>query len=192
MPADATTTRAYEGRRTLIIGDVNSGKTHLTEQVLADWTAQGRSGDIAVLDLAPEARGGIGGPLALPRGFQGIYLATPIVPPRLQARSEEEAEALAQANARAIEGLFVHPDLAACSILVVNDATLYLQAGNYKRLIEVLRSAATVLINAYYGESFPDYRLSREERRRTNRLIQDCDRVIRLHGPHPTPLRTKG
>jgi hypothetical protein len=187
MPVDSKTTRACEGRRTLIIGDVNSGKTHFTEQVLAAWTAQGRSRDIVVLDLAPEARRSIGGPLALPPDFAGIYLAAPIVPPRLQARNEEEAEALAQANARSIEHLFGHPGLATCSILVINDATLYLQAGHYDRLIAVLQPVETVLINAYYGESFPDYRLSRRERRLTDRLIQDCHRVIRLSGRHTSP-----
>jgi hypothetical protein len=180
MPENCGSTQSYDGRRTLIIGDVNTGKTRLTEEVLACWVAQGRSPQIAVLDLAPETSEGIGGRLKLPEGFQGFYLATPIVPPRLKARTEEEAERLAEANAAAIESLLQDSRLGTCSILIINDVTLYLQAGRYEHLHQVFCSAETALINAYYGQSFPDYRLSRRERRRTDRLIKDCDHILRL------------
>ena len=180
MTGSKENTGKYDGRRTLIIGDVNTGKTRLTEQALASWTAQGRSKSVVVLDLAPQPRGGIGGLLARPAGFQGVYLATPIVPPRLSARDEIEADALARANAEAIEVLLENARRIAAPILVINDVTLYLQAGRYERLMAVIHTAGTALINAYYGHSFPDYRLSRQERRLTDRLIQDCDRMIRL------------
>ena len=84
MPESEKTTTAYDGRRTLVIGDVNTGKTRLTEKVLACWVAQGRSRDIVVLDLAPETQESIGGRIHLPAGFQGVVLATAIVPPRLR------------------------------------------------------------------------------------------------------------
>jgi len=180
MPADTISTRDYDGRRTLIVGDVNSGKTRLTESVLAAWTARGRSREIAVLDLAPQTRRGIGGRLALPQGFLGVYQAPAVTPPRLTAKTEEEAEELARANAAAIDPFLQNPGLAERTILVINDATLYLQAGDYDPFLQVIRSAATALINAYYGHSFPDFRLSRRERLLTERLIQDCDRIIRL------------
>ena len=96
------------------------------------------------------------------------------------AKTEEEAERLARANAAAIDPLLQDPRLAERTILVVNDATLYLQAGTYDHFLRVIRSAETTLINAYYGHSFPDYRLSRRERLLTDRLMEDCDRVIRL------------
>jgi len=178
MPADTISTRDYDGRRTLIVGDVNSGKTRLTESVLAAWTAQGRSREIAVLDLAPQTRRGIGGRLALPQGFSGVYKAPAVTPPRLTAKTEVEAEELARANAAAIDPLLQDSRLLDDPILIINDATLYLQAGAYKRFLRVIRSAATALVNAYYGHSFPDFRLSRRERRLTDRLMQDCDRVI--------------
>ena len=180
MTGSKENTGKYDGRRTLIIGDVNTGKTRLTEQALASWTAQGRSKSVVVLDLAPQPRGGIGGRLARPAGFQGVCLATPIVPPRLSARDEGEAEALARANAEAIEVLLENARRIAAPILVINDVTLYLQAGNYEQLLRVVQASGTVLINAYYGNSFPEYALSQRERRRTERLIQDCDRIIRL------------
>jgi hypothetical protein len=180
MPTTTISKRDYDGQRTLIIGDVNSGKTRLTEGILAAWTTQGRSPDITVLDLAPQTRQSIGGRLAIPQGFEGVYQAPAITPPRLTAKTEEEAEKLARANAEAIAPLLREPRLAGCPILIINDATLYLQAGNYDDFLRVIRSAETALINAYYGHSFPDFRLSHRERLLTERLIQDCDRIIRL------------
>lgn len=179
MPGSENTTVDYDGRRTLVIGDVNTGKTRLTEEVLARWIAQDRSHEIVVLDLAPETKGTIGGRIHLPADFQGVDLSTTIVPPRLSGRDENEATALAKGNAAAIETLFQDPRLETCSILVINDVTLYLQAGSYERLWAVIEPIGTVLINAYYGQSFPDYQLSRQERRLTERLIKDCHRVIR-------------
>jgi hypothetical protein len=183
MPGREKTTTEYDDRRTLIIGDVNTGKTRLTEHVLACWVAQVRSKEITVLDFAPETQESIGGRIQLPADFQGVVLATPIVPPRLRGRDEDEADTLAQANAAAIENLLRDARLANSSILVINDVTLYLQAGQYDHLWAVIQPVATVLINAYYGHSFPDYHLSRRERQLTDRLIQDCDRVIRLPDP---------
>ena len=173
-------TADYDGRRTLVIGDVNTGKTRFTEAILARWIAQDRSHEIIVLDLAPETQETIGGRIHLPAGFQGVLLATTIAAPRLSGRDEEEADLLAQTNADAVELLFQDPRLANCSILVINDVTLYLQAGNYDNLWTVIQPVETVLINAYYGDSFPDYRLSRQERRLTELLINDCHQVVRL------------
>jgi hypothetical protein len=182
MPVSENATVDYDGRRTLVIGDVNTGKTRRTENVLARWIAQDRSQEIVVLDLAPETKETIGGRIHLPADFQGVRLSTTIVPPRLSGRDENEATALAEANAAAIETLFKDSRLGTCSILVINDVTLYLQAGSYERLWTIIEPVGTVLINAYYGDSFPDYHLSRQERRRTEHLIKDCHQVIRLTG----------
>jgi hypothetical protein len=180
MPDRKTDTTDYDGRRTIIIGDVNSGKSRLTECVLAGWVAQARSKKVAVLDLAPRRIETVGGRLNLPAGFQGAYLATTIVPPRLSARNEEMADTLAAANAAAIDPLLRDSRLADPAILIINDVTLYLQAGNYDHLMAVIAPVETVLINAYYGDSFPDYRISRQERRLSDRLIKECHRIIRL------------
>ena len=148
MPIENQTTADYDGQHTIIVGDVNTGKTRLTETILTAWTRQGKT--------------------------------RTIVPPRLRARTEEEADDLAATNARTIENLFQELFAVDRTILVINDVTLYLQAGNYDRLRELIQPIRTVLINAYYGHSFPDYRLSRRERRLTDRLIGECQRVIRL------------
>ncbi len=167
-------------RRTLIIGDINTGKTHATIRILTDWITANPTPLMTVLDLAPEPVRGIGGRLALPPGFNGRYLFADIVPPRLTGRTPDEITRLAAANARAAEPLVAEILSQPHPFLIVNDATLYLQAGDYRRFAAIIQSAATVLINAYYGESLGDHPISRRERRLTERLMQDCDRVIRL------------
>ena len=167
-------------RRTLIVGEINTGKTRKTFDILSRWVAANPTPLMTVLDLAPEPVRGIGGRLNLPEGFTGRYRFADIVPPRLTGRNPQEIMRLAAANARTIDAhldeILKHPH----PILVINDASLYLQAGEYSRLTAVMASAATVLINAYYGESFEDHPISHRERRLTERLMQDCDRVIRM------------
>ncbi len=173
-----TETRDYLDHRTLILGDINSGKTRETRRILSRWVADNPTPLMTILDLAPEPLRGIGGRLTLPPRFMGRYLITEIIPPRLTGQNAAEISELAAANARVIEPLLdaflnqPHP------MLVVNDVTLFLQAGDYARLAAVMHSATTVLINAYFGASFADHPITRRERHLTERLMGDCDRVI--------------
>ena len=166
------------GQRTLIVGEVNTGKTRTTLDILARWIAANPTPSMTVLDLAPEPVRGIGGRLALPPGFNGRYLFADIVPPRLTGRTSDEITRLAAANALATAPLFNQILARPHPILIVNDASLYLQAGDYRRFADIIHSAATALVNTYYGESLGDHPISRRERRLTERLMQDCDRVI--------------
>ena len=170
----------FLGQRTLIIGDVNTGKTRATIRILVDWITANPTPLMTVLDLGPEPVRGIGGRLTLPADFTGRYLFADIVPPRLTGRTPDEVARLAAANARAATPLFNQILARPHPILVVNDATLFLQAGDYRHLADIIHSAATALINAYYGESLGDHPISHRERRLTERLMQDCDRVIQL------------
>ena len=180
MPADAT----FDHQRTLILGDVNTGKTRMTIGILSHWLAAEPARLMTVLDLAPDAVRGIGGRLKLPADFKGRYFAPPIVAPRLTGQTADDISRLAAANARRVEPLLdqiiAHPH----PFLIINDATLYLQAGDYARLIAVLDSAATVVLNAYYGSRFADHPISRRERRLTDRLARDCDQIIWMPEGH--------
>ncbi len=167
-------------RRTLIVGDTNTGKTLKTLDILSGWVTANPTPLMTVLDLAPEPVRGIGGRLTLPEGFTGRYLFADIVPPRLTGRTPDEVTRLAAANARSAVTLFTEILREPHPFLIINDVTLYLQAGDYGRLADSVQSAATVLMNAYYGKRFGDHPISRRERRLTERLMQDCDRVIRM------------
>lgn len=166
------------GRRTLILGDVNTGKTRLTRSILEAFAAAGEAQEIALLDLAPGPVGGVGG--KFPASAAGVrHLTTAIVPPRLTGTDEAQVARLATANAGRIEALFDSYLKRPRPLLFVNDATLYLQAGSLERFCELLDSAATAVVNAYHGVHFADGPLTRRERRLTEALARRCDRVVR-------------
>jgi hypothetical protein len=174
----------YRHRRTLILGEVASGKTRLSAELLEAFAAAGPAEHIALIDLAPDPVGPVGGKMRPPH--PGIrYITCPIVPPRLTGRNEAHIAALAAANARRIERLMDRYLAAPREILFVNDATLYLQAGSLARFGALLDSAPTAVVNAYAGVHFADGPLTRRERRLTAMLSRRCDRVIRLSPQRP-------
>lgn len=170
----------YLDRRTLIIGDVNSGKTRLTLAILQAFIDSGHTGDITVLDLAPDIHHGIGGKMALPPTKDLLLLTCPIIPPRLTAKTEAQVNTLARQNAAAIDPLIDQALAARRTILFINDASLYLQAGRPKRLIALADAHATVVINAYLGQKFLPTAFSQKEKQRVQSLCEYGDRVIRL------------
>ena len=164
---------AYLGKKTLTVGDVNSGKTTLTRKILDGFCRQGLDGRIAVMDLAPEIpeevlrrRGlaGVGGRLEPPVGCGAATLHAPIVAPRLTSSSEEEAMVKAGWNREAIEGLFRRFESLDRDILFINDASLYLQAGDLDRMTGFLGKTGTAVVNGYFGEKLGLGELSRRER----------------------------
>lgn len=167
-------------RRTLVLGDVNTGKTRLTGEILARMTAAGLGGAITVLDFAPQGTRGIGGQIAVPSDPDLLYLTAPIIPPRLAGTTDAEIWAYARQNAAAIEPLLDRHGASERSILVVNDASLYLHAGDQERLAGMIANAGTAVVNAYYGKALGDSNLSTRERRRTDRLAALFDRVLHL------------
>lgn len=186
--------RDYLDKKTLIVGDVNSGKTTLCREILEDFCRQGLGGRIAVVDLAPEipeemlrSRGleGVGGRLLPPAGSGVFTLRVPVLAPRLTSTTEEEALEKARQNRENIEGLFRQVEALGRDILFVNDASLYLQAGDPERLAGLLDGAATAVVNGYYGKKLGPGELSRREREAMERLagwFRSRGAVIRM--PH--------
>lgn len=177
LPADLL------GKKLLVMGDINAGKTTLCRQWLARLCAQGQGGRIVVLDLAPDippalaqARGlaGAGGYLLPPPDSDVLDLRTHLHAPRLSSATEAEAEEKAAENARAIEALFdrLPPSGSGRDVLFINDVTLYLQAGFAADLLGNLGKAdfTTLVVNGYWGQRLGDSALSRREREQTRRL----------------------
>lgn len=169
----------YWGKKTLILGDVNSGKTRMTLELLTLIVDQRRD-EVAVLDLAPEKTRGIGGKMEVPSHALISYHTTTIIPPRLTGRDNDEVEAYGLRNAKAIEELFSTYLKNPKKTLAINDVSLYLQKGNPDRLLEVLGSSHTAIINGYYGKALGDSSFSKREKRQMDRLVKVCDQVIRL------------
>jgi len=170
---------AWLGKRTLIFGDVNSGKTTLTREVLGWMCGQGLAARIAVIDLAPDIPEGIaakkglkgvGGKLIPPEGTGIPYLSSSIAPPRLTARSEEGALRIACGNAARIEVLLEEYPGGERDILFINDISMYLQAGEVATVKLLLEKARTVVANGYYGRILGTGVLSARERKKMEEL----------------------
>ena len=170
----------YIGRRTIIVGDVNSGKTLKTLSILNVFLKKGYAEKIGIIDLAPDVIRGIGGKMVPPTKAPLLYLTTSIFAPRLMGKNERHTLQLAEKNARAIEKLFKKFQKQKKEILFVNDATLYLQAGDFQRFTKILDTTSTQIINAYFGDTFPDSKLTRREKNLTEDLMAMCDRVITM------------
>ncbi|WP_028582637.1 P-loop NTPase family protein [Desulfogranum japonicum] len=170
----------YLNKQTLLTGDVNSGKSTKTAAILEQFLAAGYGPDIAILDLAPDPVQGIGGKLSSGTAPPVLYLTGRIAAPRLMGRDATHTLDLARQNAHTIEKLFAELQQHSRDILFINDATLYLQAGNYDLFLDILQSSSTRIINAYYGNAFDDSELTRRERQLTERLMANSERVIQL------------
>lgn len=170
----------YLGQQTLIVGDVNSGKTAQTLKILNIFLKAGYAENIAILDLAPDMMRGIGGKMVLPQDEPVLYLTTSISAPRLTGDDENHIRRLAENNAKEIEKLFAKYRREKRSILFVNDATLYLQTGHFDRFMEIINIASTQVINAYCGNTFADSQLTQREKKLTENLMKTCNRIITM------------
>jgi len=169
----------YLNRQTMIVGDVNSGKTTLTTLILEEFLKAGYGEQIAVLDLSPDPVQGIGGKLSIGSGTPALYLTADIIAPRLMGKDAAHTLRLANDNARKIEVLFEEFKRRRREILFVNDTTLYLQSGRLALFFKTLSMSSTQIVNGYYGSTFADSELTQRERRLTDALIAVSDKVIR-------------
>ncbi|MCB2192533.1 MAG: hypothetical protein KQI62_13265 [Deltaproteobacteria bacterium] len=167
------------GSCTLIVGEVNTGKTGLLSKLMAEFAAL-EPGRMALIDMAPELTRGIGGKLTPPPGVNLKVCAPAISAPRLSGKNPEEVGALARANAAALETAFEGYLAAPAQVLFINDVSLYLQAGDPAKLYQVLEATPTVVLNGYLGASLGGGEMGELERQRMEELAARCARVYRL------------
>lgn len=189
----------FKGRFTLILGEVNSGKTRLTRRILEAFLEAGE-GSILVVDLSPRPQSdrgqedlhGVGGRLLAERPPGLTVLETVLYAPRLESRDEDSARKLAKENAGRIQELLQRAEAMRPCALFVNDASMYLQAGDGRRFHAWVRSAPTAVVNAYLGRSLGSGALSRREREAVLKLMEQADRRILLGGGGPGGTRNEG
>jgi hypothetical protein len=171
----------YLNRKTLIVGDVQTGKTSRTLKILRDLLDCGTD-PVAVLDLAPEKVQGIGGkiPISIREKEQVLYLSPRIIPPRLFGKSKEEIQTLARENYQRIEDALQVLREKVLNCLIINDVSLYLHGGSAEQLLSFVGRISTLLMNGYYGSYFGDCFLSRRERAQMEILMSHCHQVIFL------------
>lgn len=179
------------GRRVLIIGDTGTGKTRLTAELLSEAVRLGYARSTTAIDLAPNiilpSQNVVGSELtAYIEDLGEVHYLRPrrVRAPRLEAKIAEEVLRLAEENAKAISVAFdeylKHPT----EILFLNDASLYLHAGELEKLLSVLSKSKTCVLNGYYGTSLEenhDSGVSIRERMLMNELARSMDLVIKLN-----------
>lgn len=181
------------GRRTVIAGEVNTGKTTLTARLLAGLAGLGLEPRLLVWDLAPviptgpDLRPGIGGRLALPESRDILCLRPGPVPPRLTAGPDAAlAVELARANSDLLRRSLARWDPAVRDVVVINDVTLFLQGASAAELIGLIEPASTVIANGYHGTSLAAEGaadpLSAHERREMEQLTDWAEVVIGAEG----------
>lgn len=178
----------YRNRFTMVVGDVNSGKTALTQKILVDFCNTSKE-RVTVVDLAPDIAPAdsaqknhshaVGGRIHIPVSGQVDYYHARINAPRLRSRDEKHAEALAAENRNTIEILFEKALRKKTDALFVNDCSLYLHAGSPAQFLEWVHSFKTAVVNGYFGGFFGESLISSRERAGMQYLMDHCDQLIR-------------
>ncbi|HUV33343.1 MAG TPA: hypothetical protein VMW22_00330 [Candidatus Desulfaltia sp.] len=183
----STSMSELAGKRTLIVGDVGTGKTNQTRRLMEEALSLGL-GPVTVMDMAPEARvvngTRVGGPL-LDANVPGVRVLRNrcIKTPRLSAVDAKDLVEQALHNAVVVEGLLEQFRASPSPVLFINDVSIYLQLGDLGTLWDAIAMAETVVANGYLGERLRDDRgsgVSERERRGMEELADRFHVVVRL------------
>jgi GTPase SAR1 family protein len=173
------------GKKILILGDVGSGKTRLTAEILRGWVSLGYGGIITVVDLGPDLEG-VGRPLEIYLGGLTLYRylrPKKIFAPRLMARDAESLLRYVSWNYEESKRLFRIYSSDPSEILVVNDISIFLHKGDVSELRGYIGLSGTFLGNAYHGNSIVDrfgVGIDGLERERVEELAGYMDVVIEM------------
>ncbi|MBU7017450.1 MAG: hypothetical protein HXS44_08070 [Theionarchaea archaeon] len=159
----------------LILGEVSTGKTSLTQVYLDEAIIMQRS--VAVIDMAPERKKGVGGKLVCKSSAETCnYYTAAIVTPRLSGKTEKEIVDLAELNRGRIDDIFNKYEPR--DVLFINDVSIYLQRGNVEQIVSLISLSQTCIMNGYYGFSLGDDKFSQEERNKMIDLQKHCNKII--------------
>ncbi len=172
----------FRNKKTLIVGEVNSGKTRYMASILERFFDEGIR-DLTVIDMAPISVKGIGGKMGVPPRHSAQYYTAEIAAPRLMGKTIDETEMLARRNAGLLDEIFSGYLKKPGEVLFINDVSIYLQAGDLDKLLSYIQSTPTVVMNGYYGSSLGGGELGKREREQMTTLRDSCDNVI----PSPAP-----
>lgn len=178
--------KEHIGKKTLLIGDVGSGKTVYLVEFLKFLVENGYSDEVTIIDMAPVRIRGVGGSVAeyTEAVLNVRYLKSEKVwAPRIVGKNREEVLKFAEENRRNIEPLIIAYLSNPTRILLVNDLTIYLHSGDVNRVIELADAAETFMATAYEGARLEDDKgsgITERERSLLNILKKKMDIVKKL------------
>jgi hypothetical protein len=175
-----------QGKKTLIIGDVGSGKTRVTRKLLEE--AASVEPEIKILDFAPPLKihdgREVGGHL-ITRKIPGVihYKSDNVRTPRISAKTPEELLSLVQVNYEITLRLLMEFMVNPSKVLFINDVSIHLQHGKIDQLLRAVNKANTSILNGYMGDFLsPDLGtgVSEIERSLMEKLGTQMDHLINL------------
>lgn len=178
-------------KKTLIIGELGTGKTKLLVKLLTEAIELGLKNEITIIDMAPKVimldKKKIGGTLLdyKPEIKNLRYLASEnIKAPRLLSKNAKELILFAQEN-KAIIDEFLNDFIKNPSpILFINDISIYFHLGSIEPILKVIELANTFVANGYYGRLLSkDFNtgISKKEMELMELLIEKMDITIKLN-----------
>ena len=175
----------FIGRKTIIVGEIGSGKTLLLSRFLDQLVRSGLKDRVTVIEMAPNM-GGVGGTVEnYTRNVTCVKYLKPwrIIPPRTMGRNRDEVIRYARLNMLALKPLIEEYLRNPTEILLINDLTIYLHAGEVEDIIQLINISNTFTATAYEGEKLADDKgsgITDKERRSLDRLKELVDEVLRL------------
>jgi len=179
------------GKKILIVGDVGTGKTAFTAQILKKLIDFGLKNEITIIDMAPKtlflSGKRIGGRLdEYTNLVKKVKYLTPAVvyPPRLASKNGKELLYFAEENLRNIDPLINKYLKSPTKILIINDISIYFHAGDLNKILQCVNRAETFIANSYYGETLKnDFKtgISRRERILVEQLMKYMSKIFRLN-----------
>lgn len=172
-------------KRTLIVGDVGSGKTRITALIIKHFIDMGFREKITIIDMAPPRIGMIGGKIAEYIDVSSIryFHDDRIKGPRFSAKTVEELFMIAENNKNIIEQFLDRYLNDPTEFLIINDLTIYLHSGSPSKIIQCISKSKTFVGNAYsgkklYKEQFKDFDIN--ESNKLLEIMKIIDNVITL------------
>jgi len=174
------------GRRVLIVGESGTGKTALLARLLEELVEEGLAEGVTLIEMAPPRVGRFGGRVSDYTGAVSrvrYLFSERVYTPRLSGRTAQEVEELARRNAELLRPLLLRYIESPTPILLINDVTMYLHAGEPELLLRALSLSETFVGTAYEGRLLEDDKgsgVTRREREGLELLKRAVDLVVRL------------
>ena len=174
------------GAKILIVGDVGTGKTRYTAELLKKLI-RGGYGSITIIDMAPEDVRGVGGSIKrymdVPESV--VYLRPHnVFSPRLRGKNADDVLRMAELNRKVIEPLIDSYINNPTPILVINDITIYLHRGDLNKILRCIDLCDTFIGNAYYGSTIIEDHgsgITQRERNAIMELLKKVGFVVNLN-----------
>lgn len=165
--------------RILILGETGSGKTRLTSRIALALAHAAGGGKITVIDMAPDYNG-VGAPMMAVPGAR--IMSARLYAPRLMSGGDcGRAWLLARRNAVETTRMLLEYLRDPTPILVVNDLSMHLHAGDPGLLVDAIESSTIFIGNSYSGDRLRDNcGIWEKELEAVNRIAEMVDLVWRL------------